>query len=203
MGLGLFGGGPSAACSAEATRWWLPVLAGPAPGGAGGWCRLTEPSHLLGGEPRPQGVGQVGGRPADLALLEVARTPDDGHATCSTATSTVCRPPPLALPPRWTNSSGYLASGPADSAASPRGGPAATADHRRRPHNRNPLPRPAFLVDISSVEHTESLWFRRGCGSVIVLFGLPGRRHHTGLGYGQDCADCSTGFADRWQPTPL
>jgi hypothetical protein len=42
---GLFGAGPSAACSAEATGWWLPVLAGPAAGAAGGWCRLTEPSH--------------------------------------------------------------------------------------------------------------------------------------------------------------
>ena len=46
---GLFGGGPSAACSAEATGWWLPVLADPAPsGGVGGWCRLTEPSHSCG-----------------------------------------------------------------------------------------------------------------------------------------------------------
>jgi len=45
MGLELFGGGPSAACSAEATIWWLLVLVSPAPGGAGGWCRLTEPSH--------------------------------------------------------------------------------------------------------------------------------------------------------------
>lgn len=26
---GLFGGVPGAACSAEATRWWLPVLADP------------------------------------------------------------------------------------------------------------------------------------------------------------------------------
>lgn len=43
---GLVGGVPGAACSAEATRWWLPVLAGPTPsGGVGGWCRLTEPSH--------------------------------------------------------------------------------------------------------------------------------------------------------------
>jgi hypothetical protein len=45
---GLFGGGSSAACSAEATGWWLPVLAGPAAGAAGGWCRLTEPSHSCG-----------------------------------------------------------------------------------------------------------------------------------------------------------
>jgi hypothetical protein len=30
-----------------------------------------------------------------------------------------------------------------------------------------------------------------------VLFGLPGQRHHTGLGYGRDCADCATGFANR------
>jgi hypothetical protein len=44
-GPGLFGGGPSAACSAGATGGWLPVLAGSAPGGAGGWCRLTEPPH--------------------------------------------------------------------------------------------------------------------------------------------------------------
>src|SRR5687768_11353417 len=42
---GLFGGGPSAACSAEATVWWLPVLADPPSGDGGGWCRLTEPSH--------------------------------------------------------------------------------------------------------------------------------------------------------------
>jgi hypothetical protein len=42
---GLFGGGPSAACSAEATGWWLPVLADPASDDGGGWCRLTEPSH--------------------------------------------------------------------------------------------------------------------------------------------------------------
>ncbi len=42
---GLFGGGPSAACSAEATGWWLPVLASPTPSCAvGGWCRLTKPS---------------------------------------------------------------------------------------------------------------------------------------------------------------
>jgi hypothetical protein len=38
-------GWPSAACSAEATGWRLPVLADPASGDGGGWCRLTEPSH--------------------------------------------------------------------------------------------------------------------------------------------------------------
>jgi MFS family permease len=40
------GGGPSDACgcSAEATGWWLPVLAGPVAGAAGGWSRLTESS---------------------------------------------------------------------------------------------------------------------------------------------------------------
>jgi hypothetical protein len=44
---GLFGGGPSAACSAEATsRWWLPVLADPPQGVGGDWCRLTDPGHL-------------------------------------------------------------------------------------------------------------------------------------------------------------
>ncbi|WP_157931558.1 hypothetical protein [Mycobacteroides abscessus] len=32
MGSGLFGGVPGAACSAEATRWWLPVLADPSSG---------------------------------------------------------------------------------------------------------------------------------------------------------------------------
>jgi hypothetical protein len=42
---GLFGGGPGAACSAEATGWRLPVLADPPSSGGGGWCRLTEPSH--------------------------------------------------------------------------------------------------------------------------------------------------------------
>lgn len=40
-GRGLFGGGPGAACSAEATGW-LPVLANPSPDGVGGWYRLTE-----------------------------------------------------------------------------------------------------------------------------------------------------------------
>ena len=36
-------------------------------------------------------------------------------------------------------------------AASSRGGPAAIANQGRRRRNRNPLPQPAFLVDISSV----------------------------------------------------
>ena len=59
FGPGLFGGGPSAACSAEATRWWLPVLADPSSGDGGGWRRLTEPSHSCWeASPRPQGVGK-------------------------------------------------------------------------------------------------------------------------------------------------
>src|SRR6267378_8352925 len=60
----LFGGGPSAACSAEVTGRWLPVLADPVSGDAGGWCRLTEPPTRAGRPATPVGRGQVGSRPA-------------------------------------------------------------------------------------------------------------------------------------------
>ena len=45
--LGLFGDGPSAACSAEATGWWLPVLAGPAEAAEWFYDRQPHPADIL------------------------------------------------------------------------------------------------------------------------------------------------------------
>src|ERR1700676_1864578 len=123
---GLFGGRPNAACSAEATGWWLPVLADPASGDAGGWCGLTDPSHScsLGGQPRPQGVGKSVVDPRGAWIIRIGEL-DAGRQRCGDDLATTAQSTVRALVGALGQSLGH--PGPAQAVLAERGGSGAGA----------------------------------------------------------------------------